>query len=89
MCPRNFAQLANDAVLIAEHREAMRHKCIQLIGYSDKKYQSLNTKKTLYCEFASEPDMDKLLLYDDVSIDSVNKKDGYSILVLLSFRRMT
>ena len=80
MQPCDFTQLADDTAIYAEYIESLRSKCKEIFDYSDRKYQILNLKKTKYCEFSSNPTMEKLTIDEKTSIASVDTNQGYSYL---------
>ena len=76
----DFAQLADDTVLYADSLESIRHKCSEILSYSERKYQVPNMKKTLYAEFVTQPTLEDLMIDESKSISSIDFNKGYSYL---------
>ena len=79
--PYNLAQLADDTAVIAEYFESLGKKFEKVFDYSDKKFQVPNVKKTLYANFAENPEKRPMPLGDHF-INSI-KDGGYNYLGML------
>ena len=77
MDPINLAQLADDTASLAEQISSMALKLLNLFGYSSKKYQHPNIKKTLYCHFSKNPSTEPIKIDEQRSINSIDFEKGY------------
>lgn len=85
MDPLCLAQLADDTALFAEKFHNLRTKFLQLLKFSDEKYQVTNVTKTLYCNFSESPTHESLQLNEYSSIDSVDPAKGYKYLGMMFY----
>ena len=62
MDPFNLAQIADDTTTVAaEFIESLQNKLERVFNYSEDKLQSINIKKTYYCNFSSNPVSDAVV----------------------------
>ena len=80
MDPFCVAQLADDTSITAESLKSISKKLQQIIDYSHKKHQHINTKKTKYMHMAKQPITTPIILQNNKIIDAVDPYDGYSFL---------
>ena len=85
MDPVNLAQLADDTASLAERIDSMALKLLSLFGYSSKKYQHPNIKKTLYCHCSENPSVEPIKIDEQTSINSIDGEKGYKYLGQLFF----
>ena len=84
MDPYNLAQLADDTAFYAEHLENLRLKFQSILSFSAKKYQIPNISKTKYLHFSDNATKEPLIINEDVTIGSVDKK-GYKYVGMIFF----
>ena len=58
----NLAQIADDTMIVAEFSDSLRKKLEAIFGYSERKFQIINTKKTKYCNFSASPESSPICL---------------------------
>ena len=70
-------------MIMAEHYVSLRMKFIALFSYSDSIFQVVNVKKTLFGHFSKNPVTAPIHIDDNVSISSIDEKDGYVYLGMI------
>ena len=85
MDPHNLAQIADETMVVAEFTDSLRKKLEAIFGYSEKKYQIINTKKTKYYNFSAYPESNSICLNNNVIIPCVDADKGNKYLGRLFF----
>ena len=80
MDPYCLAQLADDTSVTSETFDSLKEKLSLLFNYSKQKYLHVNTDKTKYMHMSENPTTTPMILENNIKINPVDKKDGYSFI---------
>ena len=75
--PHNIFQVADDSTPLADSKESLAKKTKRIFDYSSEKYVIINVPKTKYMEFSRNPDLTKMEISADTTVDAVDPNKGY------------